>query len=201
MSTSDRPRRRLAAALVAAVLAAPIAGGCTVNAGNSDRDTQRRDADRVLADGLDLDLSDPPSRSDLALPEGARTAVLQRPDREPFDVEVTFRDGHVLRTTGAVLMVTATADGPPTAVTVRRDGLTLDDLATTLRGAVDDLGAERTRADAVLAQSRRAGDGGADVVRTLPTGVAAPDRLEVESVVTAREGRVSVNYLLDWGTR
>ena len=113
-----------------------------------------------------------------------------------------FADGHRLSTTGVAAIVTSPGpEDAPTSLTVRRDGLSLDDLQRTLDGAVTDLGADRSRADAVLDQSRSATSGSADVVRSLPTAVAEPDRLDVESVVTAGEGRVSVNYLLGWGAR
>lgn len=168
--------------------------------GNSERDSQRQAAERVLEDGLVVDLTRPPSREELAVPDGRTSTVLQRRDREPFDTTVRFHDGHELRTQGAVLIVTAkSGDGPPTSMTVRRDKMSLADLQTALDTAVDELGADRDRADAVLAAARRATSGRADVIRVLPTAVRSPDRLEVESVVTAREGHVSVNYLVSWG--
>ncbi len=210
MSTSSRhPRhqhpRRIAsglAGLLVLALTPTLLGGCTVTAGNTDRDSQRSAAEKILGDGLQVDLTDPPSRGDLGLADGDSSTVLQRRDRAPFEVTVRFTDGHRLTTTGVAAIVTAPGPGDaPTSLTVRRDGLSLDDLQRTLDGAVTDLGADRSRADAVLDQSRSATSGSADVVRSLPTAVAEPDRLDVESVVTADEGRVSVNYLLDWGPR
>jgi hypothetical protein len=195
-------KRRLGAALAGTLLLVLASGGCSVTSGNTDRDSRRSAAERVLGGGLDIDLTDPPSRQQLGMKDGLRSAVLQLEDRKPFDVRIDFRDGHRLKTTGVVLIVTAdTTTGPPSSLTVRRDGLSQDDLADVIRGAADDLGADRGRADAILEQSRNAGSGRSDVIRTLPTGVKAPDRLEVESVVTAAEGRVSVNYLVAWGLR
>jgi hypothetical protein len=202
MSTSSSRTthaRHLGAVLAGLVVVALTAGGCNVTVGNSDRKAERTAAEKVLGDGLRLDLAQPPSRADLALPDGKRTTVLQRADRKPFEVSVTFRDGHRLETSGVAVLVTAEdGDSAPTSIAVRRDKLGLDDLATTLDTAVSDLGSDRARADAVLAQSREATTGSADVIRTLPTGIAGPDRLEVESVVSADEGRVSVNYLISW---
>lgn len=195
-------QRRLGAVLAGLLVAAPTLGACSVSAGNSDRDTARNAAQRVLSGGLDVDTSQPPSRDDLGMADGQTSTVLQLPGRMPFDAKVRFSDGHELDATGRVLIVTSKQpDGPPTAITVRRDGLTMADLETTLTSAVADLGADRTRADAVLTQSRRATSGSSDVIRSLPTGVAAPDRLEIESVVSAHEGRVSVNYLASWSPR
>lgn len=211
MSTSSRrPRhpqhpRRIAgglAGLLVLALTPTLLGGCTVTAGNSERDSQRAAAEKILGDGLQVDLTHPPTRADLGLADGDTSTVLQRRDRAPFEVTVRFADGHRLRTTGVAAVVTSPGpEDAPTSLTVRRDGLSLDDLQATLDGAVTDLGADRSRADAVLDQSRSATSGSADVVRSLPTAVAEPDRLDVESVVTAGEGRVSVNYLLGWGAR
>lgn len=167
--------------------------------GNTDQDSRRSTAERVLGDGLDMDLAHPPSRHALGMPEGQRTTVLQLSERRPFDVKIAFRDGHELDTRGVALVVTSTtSDGPPTSLTVRRDQLSQNDLGGVLDSAVRDLGAEPVRAEAVRTQSARATSGQADVIRTLPTGVAPPDRLEIESVVSASEGRVSVNYLVGW---
>lgn len=187
--------------LIGLVLVA-VTGGCTVTAGNSTRDAQREAAEAVVGDGsVTVDLTDPPSREELAVPEERTTVFLQRDGREPFDVTVRFRDGHELTTPAAVLGVET--DGPgtaPKALTIRRDEMTLDDLRAALDSAVADLGVDRADADDALRRAEQAGSGDKDLIVTLRTAVADPDRLELEPVVSAMEGRVSINYLVHWDT-
>lgn len=192
-------QHRLGAVLAGLLLAQLATAGCGVTTGNTDQDGRRTTAERVLGDGFDMDLAHPPSRHTLAMSKGERTTVLKLPERRPFDVRIAFRDGHELDTRGVALVVTSpTSDGSPTSLTVRRDQLSQNDLGGVLDSAVRDLGAEPARAEAVRTQSAQATSGPADVIRTLRTGVASPDRLEIESVVSANEGRVSVSYLVGW---
>ena len=191
--------RRLAAA-VAVVVVMVTLGGCNVTVGNSERDQQRSAAERLLGDGsVSIDLADPPTREDLAVPEGRKTVFLERDDREPFDVTVTFRDGSVLTTPASVLGVHTDGPGtPPHGLTIRRDDMTLDDLQAALSSAVEGLGVDPGEVEQLMAEARSTEGGQADLVRSVPTGVESPDRLTIEPVVTALEGRVSVNYLVEW---
>lgn len=171
--------------------------------GNEDRESQRRAADEVVGDGsVTIDLTDPPSRSDLGVTEGRKTVMLQRDEREPFEVTVRFSDGHVLTTTAMVLGVhTDGGDTAPHSLTIRRDSMTLTDLEEALLAAQQDLGADPQRVADVLEDARTATSGSGDVIRALPTALDGDERLEIEPVVTADEGRVSVNYLVSWGSR
>ena len=94
MSTSSRrPRhpqhpRRIAgglAGLLVLALTPTLLGGCTVTAGNSERDSQRAAAEKILGDGLQVDLTDPrpapTSASPTATPRPCSSAGTGRPSR------------------------------------------------------------------------------------------------------------------------
>jgi hypothetical protein len=130
-------------------------GGCNVTTDSGPRSQQRAAARAVLDDGeLTIDLSSPPTRADLALPEGRTSTVLMRDEREPFDVTVVFRDGTELTTPASWVMVNAEgADVDPTSVTIRRASDDLDDLRAAVEQSVAELGVDRSRADDVLKAS------------------------------------------------
>lgn len=164
------------------------------------RAQQREAARQVLDGGLDVDLSSPPSRADLALPESSSSTVLQNRDRSEFDATVRFTDGRVLDTRAYAAAVQAPGgDAAPDRLALRRRGLSLAELERLLRDATEELGADRAAVDSYLAQAARATEQQADVVRSIPTGVRGEEELVIEPVVTAAEGRVSVNYLIRWG--
>ncbi len=190
---------RLLGTVVATALALTL-GGCNVTTDGGPRSQQREAVREAVGDGeLTIDLSSPPTRADLALPEGRTTTVLQRDEREPFDVTVVFRDGTELTTSASWVTVTAEDESAdPTSVTIRRAGDGLDDLRAAVEQSVADFGVERSRADTALSQSERATSGDADAKYVLPTAVAPPDRLEVETIAKANREEYHVNYLVSW---
>lgn len=167
------------------------------------RDTQRQASEAVLGDGsLEIDLADPPSREDLAMGDGQEFSVLQREDEEPVQVTVRFSDGHSLATPAAVLGPTSESpDGPPTSLVIRRHDMTLDELESVLRDSVETFGTDPRRVSALVEGARSAEGGQSDFKRSLPTELDGAERLEIQPIVTALEGRVSVNYTVSWGPR
>lgn len=175
-------------------------GGCNVTTDGGPRSEQRAAAREVVGDGeLTIDLSSPPTRADLALPEGRTSTVLMRDEREPFDVTVVFRDGTELTTPASWVTVTADdADTDPTSVTIRRASDDLDDFRAAVEQSVADLGVDRSRADDVLRRSEQATSGDTDEMRVLPTAVAPPDLLELRTIAKASREEYHVNYIVTW---
>lgn len=185
----------MAAAVAALTM---ITGGCAVSSTESPRDEQRAAADRVVADGLSLDLSRPPTRADLALGDGMRSVVLQSEERSDFPVRVTFADGTVLETPAYAAGVSAaSSDAAPGELTLRRRGLTTDELRTALGEAVERLGADQAAVRSFLARAEQQDRGDSDLRRFLSTRVPAPQELMVEPIISS-EGRASINYLIRW---
>lgn len=175
-------------------------GGCNVTVGG-ERSEQRAAIQEVVGDGeLTIDLTAPPSRADVALPEGRNTVILERDGDDPIDVTVVFRDGTRLSTQALWISATADdADSDPSTVTIRRAGDTLEDLRTAVDEAVSDLGVERSRADTALQQSEGATDGQGDVLYSLPTDIADPDRLSLRTIAKSARAQYAVNYIVEWG--
>lgn len=168
---------------------------------SSKRDEQRQLREAVLGDGsLEIDLSEPPSREDLALAEGDHSTVLQPDEAAPFMVTVRFSDSRTLTTSASSLGVTAAdPESPPSRVIIRRDGMTVAELEEVLRESVGDFGADPARVVALIEGARGATNGQVDFRRSLPTALAGPERLDIQPIVTALEGRASVNYTVTWG--
>lgn len=165
------------------------------------RQQQRDAAEQVLADGLDVDLAAPPSRADLGLPDGQTSVVVQNSDRSAFEATVRFSDGHTLSTLAYAAGVRAdSASTPPSQLTLRRTDLTLSELAELLRSATEDLGADLDAVEAFLRQADGSTERPGDLIRSITTEVSDPEELVLEPVVTAGEGRVSLNYLIRWET-
>ena len=116
---SPRPRAGRPARTLGTVVATALAltfGGCNVTTDGGPRSQQREAAREVVGDGeLTIDLSSPPTRADLALPEGRTSTVLMRDEREPFDVTVVFRTANVLVTIVFSQWSTGTPAAPPSA--------------------------------------------------------------------------------------
>ena len=159
---------------------------------------QRESAAEVLEGGLDIDLAEPPTRADLAMPDGRRRYVLELAERESFDVTVRFTDGHVLRTPASTVDVTSDGTHDPTSMVVRRTGLSPAELETTLRDAVTSLDADAGRVDAYLAAAPSTTEGDSDLMRSIPTDVGPSETLSIEPIVTALEGRISIDYSISW---
>jgi hypothetical protein len=184
---------------VAATVLALTFGGCTVTDGGT-RSQEREAIQDVVGEGdLTIDLSSPPTRADLAMPEGRSTVILERDDDEPFDVRVVFRDGTELTTPARWVSVTAEdGDADPTSVTIRRAGDGLDDLRAAVEQSVAELGVEQARADTALSQSEQATSGRSDVMYALPTTIAPPDKLTVRTIAKASREEYAVNYIVEW---
>lgn len=154
----------------------------------------------VLADGrVEIDLSDPPSRADLAVPDGRRTSFLERPDRSAYEVVVTFTDGTTLTTPAHVVGATTDGESDPTGVTVLRHDLTLEELEAALRDAVAQLGVDEARVESYLRSARTAQERETTVKRALPAEGLAPERVEVQPIAHGFDQRYQLNYLVDWG--
>src|SRR5690606_28195211 len=98
---SSRRRRAGVGAVALAATVLMTSGGCAVE---QSPDPQEESVERVLADGhVEIDLNDPPSRADLAVPEGRKSFFLERPGKEPYEVTVTFTNGVSLTTPVHVL--------------------------------------------------------------------------------------------------
>jgi hypothetical protein len=197
MSTS-RGRRVLA---VLALLGLAVSTeGCNVTVGNSERSAQREAISEVVGDGaLTIDLTAPPSREQLALMDGRESVILERDEGEPVDVTVVFHDGKRLSVPATWIAVHADdAESAPTSVTVRRSGEGLDHLRGALDEAVAGLGVARVATDAILEESAGATEGQADVMRSVPTSVGAPDRLSLRTIAKANREEYAVNYLVEW---
>lgn len=165
------------------------------------RQQQRDAAEQVLSGGLDVELSGPPSRADLGLPDGQTSVVLQNSDRSAFEATVRFSDGHTLATSAYAAGVRAEdAQAPPRQLSLRRTDLTLSELAEVLRSATQDLGADPAAVEAFLQQADGATEQPGDLIRSITTEVSDPEELVLQPVVTAGEGRVSLNYLIRWET-
>lgn len=162
-------------------------------------DPQESEEQRVLADGtVEIDLADPPTREDLAVPEGRRTFFLERPDKEPYEVVVTFTDGTTLRTPASVLGVTTDGTGDPTALAVVRTDLTFEELEEALRGGVEQLGVDEARVEAYLRAAREAGTRRTTVKRALPSRYVAPELLELVPITHGFDGRQQIDYMIRW---
>ncbi len=181
-----------------------LVGACTGGPSTPDergsaserRQAQRAAVAELLADGtLVLDLDDPPSRTDLALPDGRTSIPLER-EGGGLEVLVAAGGQDLLRTPADTVVVTA-ADGtaPPGSVVVVRRGLTEGQLRAVVDGAVADLGVDPSQAD--LALRDVSGDLELDTTRVLATDVPSAS-LEVEVGRTALEGEGFVAYHLDW---
>ena len=107
-------------------------------------------------------------------------------------------DGELTTSASWVTVTAEDESADPTSVTIRRAGDGLDDLRAAVEQSVADFGVERSRADTALSQSERATSGDADAKYVLPTAVAPPDRLEVETIAKANREEYHVNYLVSW---
>jgi hypothetical protein len=174
-------------------------GGCTVTDGGT-RNEQREAIQEVVGDGeLTIDLSSPPTRADVALPDGRSTVILERDGEDLIDVTVVFRDGTELTTPARWVSVTAEdGEADPTSVTIRRAGDGLDDLRAAVEQSVAELGVEQSRADTALSQSEQATSGRSDVMYALPAAVAPPDKLTVRTIAKASREEYAVNYIVEW---
>ena len=183
-------------------LTVAASGGCDV-ATEGSRTEQRQAVEAVIGDGsLTLDLGSPPSRRDLAFPDGVESHVLQREAREQFEVTVRFADGHELRTPAdTVLAVAESPDGQPEELVVTRRGMTLADLDAVLGEATSSFGADPARVEQVVSRAHDMEGADSDLIRAVPTAVEPAGSLEVETVVTALEGRVAVHYHVSWEPR
>lgn len=164
-----------------------------------DPDAQDDPAQQVLADGrVSIDLSDPPSRADLGVPEGRRTFFLEMPGKEPFEVDVTFSDGTTLTTPAHVLGVTTDGTSDPTGVTVLRHDLTLEELEQALAESVTTFGVAQDRVESYLRSARTAVQRETTVQRALPATSISPESLEVQPIVHGFDQRQQLNYLISW---
>lgn len=154
----------------------------------------------VLADGVvEIDLSDPPSREDLAVPDGRRATMLQREDDAAFTVRVTFSDGTVLETPARILGVETDGSGPPTGLTIRRDRLTFDELVSTLEADRERLDLDEGALASYLRAARAVTPDGNDAQAVLRSGaVAEPEFLEVKPRTHHEGSDHMVQYLVAW---
>lgn len=189
-------RRQVAVAATAVVLLSVI-GACAVEVHpNEQVRAEEAAAEALFADGLvELDLREPPSRADLALPEGVQSTVLE-PDAGSVEVVVTFSDGTVLRTSAQALHVKS-PDGSsaPNRVDLLNYDLPDEEVRSRMDAAVAELGVARDDAEQVLQEVLDRDVEYAPVV--VPTGVAEPDRLDVELVSDDAPG-VQVHYFVSW---
>lgn len=173
----------------------------TDDTGKQERFAQEdRAVEALLADSLvEIDLTDPPSRADLAVPEGRTYVPLQREDNAPFTVRVTFSDGTVLESTARVLSVETDGDGPPTGLTVRNDGLTFDELQSTLLEDETTFGLDKASVASFLRAAPHAEERGTDVRRSIrASAVQEPEWLEVSPRMHHEGTDHMINYRLGW---
>lgn len=151
-------------------------------------------------DHLEVDLGDPPTRSDLAVPDGRRTFIIESPERDLFRTTVTFSDGHVLDV-DQVSFVSVETDGTsdPTRLVVGVRDLGPEEMAELLRADVDRFGLDPARVDAFLDAMAGAEAGDRFTRRAIPAeAIAPPEWMEVQPVVRGESGRYVVNYTVDW---
>ncbi|HLU45408.1 MAG TPA: hypothetical protein VKZ67_10385 [Natronosporangium sp.] len=113
---SVRPRA-LSLGLLAG-LAALMLGGCVV-----DRESDPGQTNQIGEEVREFDLTQPPSRQEVGLPEGKSQVTYQLPDRQPFPVRVRLPGEHVIdlavRQVGVDAMAAADpATGPPTTMDI-----------------------------------------------------------------------------------
>lgn len=162
-------------------------------------DPQEESVERVLADGhVEIDLNDPPSRADLAVPEGRKSFFLERPGKEPYEVTVTFTNGVSLTTPVHVLGAVTDGSGDPTELVILRHDLTLAELEEALRDSVTELGVDEGRVDSYLRSARSAEERQATSKRVLPAEGIGPERLEVQPIAHGFDQRYQLNYLISW---
>ncbi|NYG56756.1 hypothetical protein [Nocardioides perillae] len=163
-------------------------------------DAEERAAERVLAEGLVVDLADPPTREELALPDGVSSTVLQTEDETPAEVTVRFSDGGELVVPAyAVVVDSLGPEAPPTSLALARVDLSPAELADVLASAVAELGADEAAVAAYLDAVPRAGSREGDLIRAIPTRYDGREELVLDVVTTQAEGRIRVNYLVAWG--
>ena len=168
--------------------------GCNVTS----HETTDRGAD-VLAHPIVLDLSTGLTRAQFGMGPDDIDAALQRHDHSTFPVTVRLRDGRTIEADADTLMaISAGAGKPVTRVEISMRHLSRSAWETALSSAIDDLGVDP---DVVAAYEAGVARGGfsADEIRSFDTDVKKPDRVQVESIVTALEGRRSVSYSITRG--
>lgn len=154
----------------------------------------------VLADGhVEIDLADPPQRSDLALVDGASEVFLEKPGFERFKVTLTFSEGQVLEIDGVkVLGVQTNGAGQVDGVTIGLRELTFDEVERRLLDSVERFGVDATRVSSYLRSAGQAKELGRMVQASLPAeAITAPEFLEVQPVVHSDDDHV-LNYLVEW---
>lgn len=169
------------------------------------RQDPRRDAiAEVLEDGhVEIDLSDPPSRTELGLVGDADEVYLENRDLSSFRVTVTFSDGHVLSADQVnVLGVRTDGSGEVDRLMVGVHELTLDDLGSRLRAAVTEYGVAEADVRSFLSSAESAPELGRIVTATLPASdIAPPETLEVEPTVNEDLENNLINYRIAFEPR
>lgn len=131
--------------------------------------------------------------------DGEQFSVLQRDDEQPVEVTVRFSDGHTLTTPASVLGPSSDRpDRPPTRPIIRRDDITLAELENVLRDSVESFGTAPAEVDLVIQGARSAEGGEINFKRSVLADIEPPESLDIQSTVTALDGRVSVNYTVSW---
>lgn len=155
----------------------------------------------LLDDGhLEIDLTDPPTRAELAVPDGRKTFIIEDEGKEPFRVTVTFSDGHVLEADGASF-VSVETDGAsdPTRLVIGVLGLTLEEMTTLLRRDAEQFGIEEGRLNSFLRDAAAAEEGDPFTRSNFQAkGIAAPEFLEVTGILDGTAADSQVNYIVEW---
>lgn len=193
----DANALRRAIAVCAAVTM--LLAGCSAET----RQDDPRDAAiaEVLADGhVEIDLADPPERSDLALIDDASEVFLEKPDFERFKVTLTFSDGQVLEVDDVkVLGVQTNAAGQVDGATIGLREFGFDEIERRLLDSVERFGVDATRVNSYLRSAGQTKQLGRMVQVSLPAeGITAPEFLEVQPVVHEDDDEHVLNYLVEW---
>ena len=155
----------------------------------------------VLADGhVEINLDDPPERSDLALVGDATDVLLEKPDFERFKVTVTFPEGQVLEVDDVKVLGVHTNDaGQVSGVTVGLRQLGLKEIERRLFDSVERFGVDATKVSRYLRSAAQAKELGRMVQVTLPAeDITAPEFLEVQPVVHEDDDEHVLNYRVEW---